>query len=90
MCGLGKLIDGAKFIKLKENPDYQKILEVLTDGKGEWKGYKNNPNVSIVRGHLTEEAKVWFYFLSSLLMPVKHVYTMRQEEAIPLCYFEGI
>ena len=57
---------------------------MLTDGKGEWKGSKKNPNVSIARGHLTEEAKVWFYFLSSLLMPSKHVYTMRQEEAIPL------
>ena len=36
MCGLGKWSDGAKFRKLKENPNYQKILEVLTDGK-EWK-----------------------------------------------------
>ena len=84
MCGLGKLSDGAKFRKLKENPDYQKILEVLTDGKREWKGSKKKPNVSIARGHLTEEAKVWFYFLKSVSMPSKHVCTMRQEETILL------
>ena len=38
LCGLGKISDGAKFKILKTNPDYQKILEVLTGGKGEWKG----------------------------------------------------
>ena len=73
MCGLGKLSDGAKFRKLKEKPDYHKILEVLTDGKGEWKRSKNNPNVSIAKGHLTKEAKFWFYLLSSVLIPSKHV-----------------
>ena len=77
--------DRAKFRKLKENLDYQKILEVLTDGKWEWKGSKKNPNVFIAKDHLTEEAKVWFYFLSSVLMPSKHVCTMRHEEESPLC-----
>ena len=33
MCGLGKLSDGAKFKSLKKNPDNQKILEELNDGK---------------------------------------------------------
>ena len=45
---------------------------------------KKNPNVSIARGYLTKEAKAWFYFLNSVLMPSKHVCTMRQEEAILL------
>ena len=34
MCGLGKLSDGAKFRRLKKNPNHHKILEELTDGKG--------------------------------------------------------
>ena len=33
MLRMGKLSDGAKFIKLKDDPNYQKILEVLIDGK---------------------------------------------------------
>ena len=43
MLGLGRFCDGQKFKKLKENPDYQKILEVLTDGKREWKKTKRTP-----------------------------------------------
>ena len=33
---------------------------------------------------MTEEAKVWFYFISSVLMPSKHLNTVRREEAILL------
>ena len=84
MCGLGKMIDGAKFKRLKKNSDCQKILEVLTGGKEESKGSKKNPNVYIIRGHLTKEAKGWFYLLISVLMPSKHVCTVRQEETILL------
>ena len=38
----------------------------------------------INRGDLTEEAKVWFYFLASVLVPTKHVCTVREQEAIIL------
>ena len=58
LCGLEKISDSAKFKRLEKNPDYQKILEVLTDGQGEWKGSKKIPNVSISRGYLTKEDKV--------------------------------
>ena len=37
LCGLGNISDGAKFKRMKKNVDYQKILEVLIDGNGEWK-----------------------------------------------------
>ena len=84
LCGLGKVSDGAKFKRLKKNPDYQKILKVLTDGKREWIGSKKSLNASIAGGQLTKEAKVWFYFLSSMLMHSKHVCTMRKEEEILL------
>ena len=59
-------------------------MEVLTAGKGEWKGNKKTPYDSIAIGSLTEESKVWFYFLSSVLRPSKNLSTMRQEEAILL------
>ena len=38
----------------------------------------------INRGDLTEEAKVWFYFLASVLIPTKHVCTVIEQEAILL------
>ena len=60
LCGLGKISDGAKFKILKTNPNYQKILEVLTGGKGEWKGSRKRFNDSIARGYLIEEAKASF------------------------------
>ena len=84
MCGLGKMSDGAKFLKLKKNPDYQKILEELTNGKGQHEGNKKNPYVKIAREDLTEKAKVWFYFLSSMVTPTKHVCTMRLNKPILL------
>ena len=30
--------DGLKFKKLLKEPDYQKIIDMLTSGKGKWKG----------------------------------------------------
>ena len=45
-------------------------------GRGEQK--------TINRGDLTEEAKVWFYFLASFMVPTKHVCTVREQEAIIL------
>ena len=38
----------------------------------------------INRGDLTEEAKVWFYFLASVLIPTKHVCIVREQEAVLL------
>ena len=76
--------DGSKFKKQLKEPEHQKIVDLLTDGKGEWKGTKKTPFKSISRGDLTEEAKVWFYFISSVLMPSKHVSIVRREEAILL------
>ena len=35
-------------------------------------------------GDLTEEAKVWFYFLASVIVPTKHVCMVREQEAIIL------
>ena len=76
--------DGSKFKKLHKYPDHQKIIELLTDGKGEWNSTKKNPFDSIARGSLTEEAKIWFYFLNSVLLPSKHLSTVRKKEAVLL------
>ena len=74
---------GSKFKKLLANPNLEKIARKLTDGKGKWKKGKGEQK-TISRGDLTEEAKVWFYFLSSVMVPTKHVCTVREQEAIIL------
>ena len=55
--------NGSKFKKLVKEPDFQKIDDLLTDGNGKWNATRKNPHESIARGSLTEQAKVWFYFL---------------------------
>ena len=65
--------DGLKFKKLLKEPNYQKIVDMLIAGKGKWKGRKKTLYKSISKGDLTEEAKVWFYFTSSALLPSKHL-----------------
>ena len=76
--------DGLKFKKQLKEPKHQKIVDLLTAGKGEWAGTKIDPFRYIARGDLTEEAKVWFYFISSVLRSSKHLSTVGREEAILL------
>ena len=59
--------NGSKFKKLLKEPEYQKMVDLLIAGKGKWKGIKKTLYKSIARGDLTEEAKVWFYFINSVL-----------------------
>ena len=78
---------GSKYKKLLENPNYKKIVNLLTGGEGKWEVTKTNPHHAIKRGSLTEEAKVWFYFICSVIMPTKHLSTVREHEAILLYSF---
>ena len=57
-------------------------MDLLTARKGKWKAIKKTPYESISRGDLTEEAKVWFNFISSVLLPSKHLSIVRRNEAI--------
>ena len=78
---------GSKYKKLLENPNYKKIVKRLTRGEGKWEVTKKNPHHAIKRGALTEEAKVWFYFISSVIVPTRHLSTVREQEAILLYAF---
>ena len=81
---LTKRKDGSKFKRLAETPNFQKIADLLTDGKGKRNTTRSNPHESITRGALTEPAKVWFYFLCSVILPSKHLCTVREKEAVLL------
>ena len=73
-----------KFQEILKKPEYQKMVDLLTTGKGKWKGTKKTLYKSIARGDLTKEAKLWFYFISSVLLPSKHLSTVIRDEAIIL------
>ena len=60
------------------------MVYLLTDGKGKWRSTRKNPHESIARGSLTNEAKVWFYFICSILLPSKHLSAVREKDAILL------
>ena len=47
-------------------------------GKGKWNSTKKNPHESIHKGFLTEESKVWFYFIASVIIPTKQLSTIRE------------
>ena len=74
---------GSKFKKILENSDLKKIAEKLTDGKAQLRQEKGGPK-TLNRGSLTEEAKVWFYFLASVLVPTRHLSTVSEQEAVML------
>ena len=87
MFKLRDLKHGSKCKKLVENPNYEKILNLLTGGEGKWEATKKNPYHAIKRGALTEETKVWFYFICSVVVPTKHLYSVREQKAIILYAF---
>ena len=84
MFKLKELKHDSKFKKLVENPNHEKIIDLLTVGHGKWEAKKKNPHYAINRGSLTKEAKVWFYFLSLVILPTKHLCVVREQEAIIL------
>ena len=83
MYGLEGQKHGSKFKKMIDNPNREKIARKLTDGKGK-RGQGKGEQKTINRGDLTEEAKVWFYFLASVMVSTKHVCMVREQEAIIL------
>ena len=76
--------NGSKYKKLLKEPNHENIVNFLTAKKGKWSSIKKNPHESINRGSLTEEAKVWFYFIASVIIPTKHLSTIWEQEAIIL------
>ena len=83
MYGMEGQNHGSKYKKIADNPNREKIARKLTEGKVKW-GQGREEKKIINRGDLTEEAKVWFYFLASVMVPTKHVCTVREQEVIIL------
>ena len=84
MFKLKELKHGSKFKKQVEKPDHENIVNMLIVGKGSCETTKKNPHRDINRGSLTKEEKVWFYFIASVIVPTKHLCSVREQEAIIL------
>ena len=84
MFKLRDLKHGSKYKKMVENPNYEKIPNLLIAEEGKCEATKKN---TIKRGALTEEAMVWFYFICSVVIPTKHLCSVREQEAIILYAF---
>ena len=65
-----------EYRKLFRIPYYTKILQKVAISNYNWKTKKDGELFEIARGTLTEEAKAWFYFMNSRLLPSKHVSTL--------------
>ena len=76
--------NGSKYKKLLREPNHDKIVNFLIARKGKWSSTKKNPHESINKGSLTKEAKVWFYFIASTIIPTKNLSTIREQESIIL------
>ena len=81
---LKDLKHGSNFKKLVEKQDHEKIVNLLTAGRGKWEAIKKNPHQAINRGSLVEEAKDWFYFIASVIIPIKHLCSVREHEVVIL------
>ena len=74
--------DSDEFRALYREPDYDKILEALTNESAPWIRNATHEVMSIPRKGLIEIAKTWFYFISSKLVPSKHLSTVGRDKAL--------
>ena len=81
----------SKFKKLVEASNFQKIVDLLTDGKGKWNATRKNPYESITIGALTEPTNVWFFFLmfshSTFKAPM---YSQGEGSNLVVCRLKGL
>ena len=58
------------------------MLEELTNGSAPWTRNSNQEVISFLRTRLKEATKVWFYFVSSKLVPFKLLFTVGRDKAL--------
>ena len=76
--------DYSEFKRLQKNPNFEEIAREFTDSQGEWQRMNTISNAFLNRGDLIEINKVWFYFISYVIKPSKHVSIVRQDRTILL------
>ena len=70
------------FDRLYEHPDYPKVIQVLTNGRGEWKLNSEGHVVHFKAKHLAFIPKVWHHFITSRLIPTTNVCEVTAKRAL--------
>ena len=73
---------GEDYRKMFRAPNYDHILETLTNKQTPWRISSSNEAISFPRIGLTKSAKAWFHFVSAKLRPSKHVAIVLRDRAL--------
>ena len=70
------------FDLLYERLDYPEVIQVLTNGRGEWKLNSEGHAVHFKAKHLAYIPKVWHHFITSRLIPTTNVCEVTAKRAL--------
>ena len=70
------------FDRLYERPDYPEVIQVLTNGRGEWKLNNEGQAVHFKAQHLAYIPKVLHHFIMSRLIPTTNVCEVTAKRAL--------
>ena len=60
-----ELVNSDAYDRLQENPNYPKVLRLLTNGQGEWKVNNDGHALHFKAKNLAYIPKVWHHFITS-------------------------
>ena len=75
-------MDTGAFDSLYAAPNYLEILQVLTNGKGEWKLNSEKHTLNFQAKHLAYIPKVWHHFITSRHLLTTNVYEVTAKRAL--------
>ena len=68
--------------RLHENPNYPKVIRMLTNGQGKWKLNNEGHAVHFKAKHLDYIPKVWHHFITSRLISTINVYEVTAKRTL--------
>ena len=71
-----------RFDRLYERPNYPEVIQVLTNGRGEWKLNNEGHAMHFKAKHLAYIPKVWHHFITSHLIPTTNVCEVTAKRAL--------
>ena len=75
-------INSEAFDRLHEHPNYPEVLQLLTNGQGEWKLNNEGHTVHFKAKHLAYIPKVWHHFITSRLILTMNVCEVTTKRAL--------
>ena len=66
-------INSEAYDRLHKTPNYLEVLRMLTNGQGEWKLNSEGHAVHFKAKHLAYIPKLWYYFITSRLIPTTNL-----------------